>query len=273
MKRFAIGLLILCLCLSGCRKEPAVLPGPSEAPEGVDWQLWDTYVPATLTMGEENVDVLIGLDAIRLAVYYDKPEQELLGSITIFNPLSDVQYSMDHLRILDMDGDGFDDIGILDMLENGDRTLECWLWDAGSGKYLYAPEYAQSQEGIGADISWQKDKHFISCTMSTPEDVRDLLILVEEPYVYVYLDRREQALWGTAELPQPLSQEAKDHLDQYSYLESWDANGDGWGDLPLPYRWKTLDDGSVSLYSYCWLWDPQTGSYTYDAALSAVPTI
>lgn len=273
MKRFVLLLLILCLCLGGCKKKSAVLPGASEAPEGVDWQLWDTYVPVTLDMGEERVDVLISLDEICLSVYYDKPEQELLGKFTIYTPLSDVQYSLDHLRILDNNRDGFDDISVVDMLDNGDRTIECWLWNPESEDFLYAPEYSQSQEGVGADISWQKGKHFISSTMATPEDAQDLLIWLEEPYLYVYLDRREQKLWGTAELPQPLSQEAISHLNQYAYVESWDADGDGWGDLQIPYRWKTLDDGSVCMYSYCWLWDPETGTYVYDAALSAVPTM
>lgn len=273
MKRLWILLLVFALCLSGCRKENTDIPGGSQPPEGVDWKLWDTYVPATLNMGTEKVDVLIALDAIHLAVYYDRAEQELLGSITVFTPLSDVQYSLEHLRILDRNGDGFDDITVLDMLDNGDRTLECWLWDKGSESFLYAPEYSQSQEDVGADISWQKDKHFISCTMATPEKAQDLLILVEEPYVYVYLDQREQVLWGTAEIPEPLSQDAREHLEQFTHWESWDADGDGWGDLQLPYRWKTLSDGSVCLYSYCWLWDPETGAYRYDAELSNVPTI
>lgn len=274
MKRFAALLLILALCLAGCgKKTPADIPGASTPPEGVDWKLWETYVPVTLNMGQEQVDVLITLDTIHLAVYYDRQEQELLGDITIFTPLSDVTYSLEHLRVVDMNGDGFDDIGILDMLENGDRTLEFWVWDANSGAFLYAPEYSQSQEGIGADISWQKDKHFISSSMATPEDAQDVLILVEEPYVYVYLDRREQELWAVAELPEPLSQEAKEHLSQYTYWESWDADGDGWADLQLPYRWETRSDGSVCLYSYCWLWDAQTGAYRYDPALSAIPTM
>lgn len=273
MKRLIIFLLILTLCLSGCRKEPADIPGAEAVPEGVDWQLWETYVPVTLTMGEEQVDVLIGLDSIHLAVYYDQPEQELLGAFTILTPLSDVDYSLEHLRVLDVDADGFDDIGVLDMQENGDRTLEYWLWDADSKAYLYAPEYAQTHTGVGADISWQNQKQFISCTMAVPEDAQDVLILVEEPYVYVYLDQREQVLWGTAKLPEPLTQRAKEHLAQYTYLESWDADGDGWGDLQLPYWWKTLEDGSVSLYNYCWLWDPETGTYRYDPALSVVPTI
>lgn len=273
MKRFLILVLILSLCLCGCKKKPAALPGASEAPEGVDWQLWETYVPATLRMGQESVDVLIGLDEISLSVYYDKPEQEQLGEFTIYTPLSDVEYSQNHLRILDMDGDGFDDITVVDMLDNGDRTLECWLWDTGSGEYLYAPEYSRTQEAVGGDISWQKDKHFISSSVATPEQTRDLLILVEEPYVYVYLDRREQTLWGTAELPEALSQEARDRLSQYSYLESWDMDGDGWGDLQLPCRWETLSDGTVQLYNYCWLWQPDTGTYRYDPQLSATPSL
>ena len=76
MKRFLILLLIVALCLCGCKKEqkPTDISGGETVPEGVDWKAWEQYVPYTMTMGEETVDVLIGLDEIRLVVYSDKDE-------------------------------------------------------------------------------------------------------------------------------------------------------------------------------------------------------
>lgn len=273
MKRFLIFLLILALCLSGCRKEQTDLPGGSEAPEGIDWKLWEEYTPATLFLGEEMMDVLITMDAIHLAIYYDKEEQELLGSITIPTPLSDTDYSRDHLRILDQNNDGYDDICIPDMLPNGDRTMNWWLWDPVEKAYGYAPEYAQHQEDIGGDITWMEGKDFINGTMDTPDGPQDLLILVEGQEVLVYLDDREEHLWGTAQIPEPLSAEALEHLDIYTYWECRDLNGDGWGDLQMPYRWEEAADGSVCQYCHCWQWDPDTGSYTYDLVASRLPSI
>lgn len=273
MKRIAVLLLAMILCLSGCRKTPPGIPGAEEVPVGVDWRLWERYLPAELTMGDREIPVLIALDAIRLAIYYDQPEQELLGSVTIYTPLSDVEYSLERLRILDMNGDGYDDIGILDILTNGDRTLECWLWAVEEEEYLYAPEYSQFYAQVGADISWQEGKHFIASSMAMPEDTQELLILVEEPWVYVYLDQREQVLVGKAQLPEPLSREAEKKLAEYTYLDSWDANGDGWSDLQLPCRWETQPDGSVVLYCHCWLWEPESGTYRYDPVLSAAPAL
>lgn len=94
---------------------------------------------------EENSELDL-LDALWLVVYHDKDEQEQLGAITILTPLSNVTYSKERLRIMDMDGDGYDDISIPDMLANGDRTIDCWLWDPVGGSYVY--DAALSQEPI-----------------------------------------------------------------------------------------------------------------------------
>ena len=61
MKRFLIFALVFALCVTGCgKKQQAVaLPGSSEPPEGVDWKVWEEYVPHTMTMGEETVAVLM----------------------------------------------------------------------------------------------------------------------------------------------------------------------------------------------------------------------
>lgn len=273
MRRFLLVLLAVALCLTGCKKKQTDIPGAEEVPEGIDWKMWEQYTPATLTFGEETVDVLITMDAIRLSVYYDQEEQELLGSITILTPLTDVEYSQSHLRILDQNGDGFDDICVPDMLENGDRDLNWWLWDPGEKTYHYAPDYSQHQEDISADISWMEGKDFINATMDTPDGPQDLLVLVKDQTVSVYLDAREERLWGSAQIPEPLSAEAWEHLEIYTYWDCRDLNGDGWGDLQLPCRWKTEADGSVYQYCYCWLWSPDTGEYRYDSALSAQPVI
>lgn len=271
MKKWLIWLLVLALCLGGCKKKPASdIPGAEEVPEGIEWQLWEDYTPAQLQRGEETVSVLIALDAIHLAMYYDQPEQELLGSLTILTPLTDVDYSREHLRIRDENGDGWDDICIPDILENGDRILSWWLWDGNA--YSYDPEYSQYQENISADVSWKEGKHFISAAMDTPDGSQDLLILVQGQEVLVYLDQREEQLWGSVRILEPLSDEAQEHLQIYTYWDCMDLNGDAWGDLQIPYRWEESADGSVYQYAYCFLWDPAEESYVYDAALSAAPT-
>ena len=268
MKRFLIFVLILSLCLTGCKKKQTDIPGSSEVPEGIDWKLWEEYTPATLFLGEEMVDVLITMDEIHLAIYYDREEQELLGSITIFTPLSDVDYSRERLRILDQNQDGYDDICIPDILPSGDRELNWWLWDPQEQAYRYAPEYGQHQEDIGGDISWMEGKNFIHGTMDTPNGPQDLLIQVEGQQISVYLDQREECLWGIARIPNSLSAEAREHLAIYTYWECQDLNGDGWGDLQLPYRWEETADGSVNQYCYCWYWNPDSESYLYDPAAS-----
>lgn len=273
MKRFLIFLLILCLCLTGCKKKQTDIPGGEEVPEGIDWKMWEQYTPATLTLGEETVDVLITMDAIHLAIYYDQDEQELLGSITIFTPLTDVEYSQNHLRILDQNLDGYDDICVPDMLPDGDRTMDWWLWDPQEETYCYAPEYSQHQEDIAADISWMEDKDFINATMDTPDGPQDLLVLVEGQELLVYLDTREERLWGSAQIPEPLSAEALEHLEIYTYWECRDVNGDGWGDLQLPCRWEEADDGSVYQYGHCWTWNPAANTYIYDRQTSSQPMI
>ena len=59
MKRLLILLLAVVLCLSGCKENAqSDLPGVETVPEGIDWKLWEQYVPATLTLGQEQVDVL-----------------------------------------------------------------------------------------------------------------------------------------------------------------------------------------------------------------------
>ena len=274
MKRLWILLLIMCLLLSGCRKKnPVDLPGGESVPEGIEWQMWERYAPASLTMGAETVDVLIALDAIHVAVYYDKEEQELMASITILEPLSDVDYSRDKLRILDQNQDGYDDLCIPDMLPNGDRILYWWLWNPQEKAYQYAEEYCKVQQEIGGDISWMEGMDFIYGTMETPDGPQDLLILVEDQMVTVWLDEREEQLWGTAEIPEPLSPAALEHLEIYTYWECWDLNGDGWGDLQLPYRWEKEQDGALYQYCYCWLWDADSDCYRYDSQRSKEPVI
>lgn len=273
MKRILILLLAIALCLTGCKKKQTDLPGAEEVPEGIDWKMWEQYTPATLNMGGEPVDVLITLDNIHLAIYYDREKQELLGSITIPTPLSDADYSRERLRILDENQDGYDDICIPDMLQNGDRTMNWWLWDPGEDRYRYAPEYSQHQEDIGGDVAWMEGKHFISGTMDTPDGPQDLLIQVQDQELLVYLDTREEQLWGSAEIPAPLSEEAREHLQIYTYWDCPDLNGDGWGDLQLPCRWETAEDGSVYQYCHCWTWDPIGKTYVYDASASAQPVI
>lgn len=274
MKRFLVLLLAMCLLLSGCKKKkPVDIPGGEAVPEGIEWQMWEQYLPASLVMGEETVDVLIGLDAIHAAIYYDKEEQELMAAFTILEPLSDVDYSREHLRILDQNQDGYDDLCILDMLPTGDRTMNWWIWDPEGNQYQYAEEYFQIQEEIGGDISWMEGMDFIYGTMAIPEGSQDLLILVEDQTVTVWLDKREETLWGTATIPNPLSAEALEHLEIYTFWECWDLNGDGWGDLQLPYRWEEGQDGSLYQYCYCWLWDSEQNTYIYDALRSAEPVV
>lgn len=274
MKRFLILLLILALCLSGCgkKKQPTDIPGAEEAPEGVDWKVWEQYVPATMQMGEETVDVLIALDAIHLAVYYDQDEQELMGSITILTPLSDVEYSKQRLRIMDMDGDGYDDISIPDMFPSGDRTIDCWLWSPADKTYLYAPEYSQVQTDIGGDISWQMGKHIISGVRDTPDGSQNLLFWVDGQTVNIYEDKREESLITQVQIPEPLSDEARMDLLARSYWECRDRNADGWGDLQLLYRWEETENG-VFQYAYCWLWDKTSESFVFDATRTSEPVI
>ena len=243
-----------------------------EAPEGVDWKAWEQYIPYTMTMGEETVDVLIGLDAIHLAVYYDKEEQELMGSLTIMNPLSDVAYSKSRLRIMDVDGDGYDDISVPDMLSNGDRTIDCWLWLPAEQTYLYAPEYSQVQSDIAADVSWQYGKHLISGVRDTPEGSQNLLFWVDGQTINIYEDKREETLITQVQIPKPLSEAAQGEVLAKSYWECADHNGDGWGDLHLPYRWEETENG-LFLYAYYWLWDPTTDNFVYNVALSSDPVI
>ena len=274
MTRFLVLLLVLVLCLCGCKKEkqPTDIPGGETAPEGVDWKAWEQYVPVTMQMGEEQVNVLIGLDAIHLAVYYDKDEQELMGSITILTPLSDVEYSKNRLRIMDMDGDGYDDISIPDMLSNGDRTIDCWLWLPAEKTYLYAPEYSQVQTDIGGDISWRQGKHIISGVRDTPDGGQNLLFWVDGQTINIYEDKRDEHLITQVQIPQLLSEEAWGEVLARSFWECRDRNGDGWGDLQLPYRWEETENG-MFVYAHSWLWDIQTLSYVYNAGLSAEPVI
>ena len=274
MKRFLILLLIVALCLCGCKKEqkPTDISGGETVPEGVDWKAWEQYVPYTMTMGEETVDVLIGLDEIRLVVYYDKDEQEQLGSIAILTPLSDVEYSRSRLRIMDMDGDGYDDISVPDMLPGGDRTIDCWLWVPAEQTYLYAPEYSQVQSDIAADISWQQGKHLISGVRDTPEGSQNLLFWVDDQTIYIYEDKREETLLTQVQIPMPLSEEARNEVLARSYWDCIDRNGDGWGDLQLPYRWEQTESG-VFAYAHCWVWDLDAQTYVYHAALSKEPIV
>ena len=274
MKRMLILLLALALCLCGCKKDnpPTDIPGGEEAPEGVDWQAWEQYLPRTLVMGAESVDVLVGLDAIHLAVYYDQEEQELLGSITILTPLSDVDYSRQRLKIQDLNGDGYDDISIPDMLPNGDRIIDSWLWDSTTGQYLYAPEYSQFQEAVAADISWRDGKTLVSGIRDIPEGSQELLFWVEGQTIHIYLDQREETLLGEASIPQPLSEQAWEALRGRSFWDCWDLNGDSWGDLQLTYRWEETEGGLLA-YAYCWLWDPQGECFVLDADRSGQPVM
>ena len=267
MKRFFICVLVLALCLTGCRKKRTDLPGGDEVPEGIDWKLWEQYTPAALNLGEETVNVLLSMDAIHLAIYYDQEEQELMGSLTIPTPLSDLDYSLERMRIEDKDQDGYDDICIPDMLESGDRIINWWLWDPAEEAYCYAPQYSEDQSQVSADASWKSEKDYVQGSMDTPKGLQNLLVLVEGQEVSVYLDTREQRLWGTVHIPEPLT------LPAPTYWSCRDLNGDGWGDLRLPYRWETAEDGSMYQYSYCWYWDNNEKAFIYDAQSSEMPVI
>jgi hypothetical protein len=267
MKRFFVCVLIFALCLTGCRKARTDLPGGEEVPERIDWKLWEQYTPVTLNMGEETVSVLMSMDAIHLAIYYDQEEQELMGSLTIPDPLSDPEYSLERMRIEDKNQDGYDDICIPDMLQSGDRIINWWLWDSMAEEYRYAPEYSENQQQISADASWKTEKNYCPGSMDTPKGLQSLLVLVEGQEISVYLDTREERLWGTAHIPEPLT------LPTPTYWSCRDLNGDGWGDLQLPYRWETAEDGSVYQYSYCWHWDNSERAYVYDAQSSEKPVI
>lgn len=267
MKRWIVLLLIFALCLTGCRKERTDLPGSEEVPEGIDWKLWEQYTPATLTMGAESVDVLLVMDAIHMAIYYDKEEQELMGSLTIPTPLSDLDYSLERMRIEDKNGDGYDDICIPDMLQSGDRIINWWLWDPQTESYHYAAELGQTQSQISADTSWKTEKDYCQGSMDTPKGLQNILVLVEGQEILIYLDAREQRLWATVHIPEPLT------LPAPAYWQCRDLNGDGWGDLQLPYRWETAQDGSMYQYSYCWYWDNSEKIYIYDTEASENPVI
>ena len=266
-KRLLVLLLIFALCLTGCKKKRADLPGSEEVPEGIDWKLWNQYTPATLTMGQEPVEVLITMDAIHVAIYYDQQEQELMGSLTIPTPLSDVEYSTERMQIRDENEDGYDDICIPDMLPNGDRIISWWLWDPEKEAYVYAPEICAYQTDISADTSWKNGKTFYYGSMDTPKGPQDLLVRVEGQDIFVYLDTREERLWGTARIPEPLAAPIP------AYWDCRDLNGDGWGDMRLPFRWETAEDGSVVQYSYCWHWDNGEKAYVYDEQSAAKPDI
>lgn len=267
MKRIVAVLLVLALCLCGCEKKRTDLPGGEEIPEGVDWKLWEQYTPVTLRFGENTEDVLIALDAIHLAIYYDKDEQELMGSLTIPTPLSDIDYSRERMQIQDKNEDGYDDICVPDMLHNGDRIISWWLWDANEETYVYAPEICEYQTAIAADDSWKAEKDVSFGYMDTPKGPRDLLVQVQGQEVLIYLDAREERLWGSVRIPEPLTVAAP------AFWECRDLNGDGWGDLRLPYRREVAEDGSVYQYSYCWHWDAAQKDYVYDAEGSAKPVI
>jgi len=271
MKRFLILLLIVALCFSGCKKKSADISGQETTPDGVDWRVWDTYTSATLTMGEETVQVLMGLDAIHLVIYYDKQEQEELTTITIIEPLSDVTYSQGHLRVADQNQDGYDDICIPDVLENGDRVMNWWLWDPLEERYRYDSESSETEAEIGGDITWMAGRNFVNGSMDTPDGSQDLLILVEDMQILVYLDEREEILWGTAQIPQNMEGLTQEDLQQWAYWECWDLNGDEWGDLQIPYRWEEVGDGTIYQYNYCWMWDPESEIYTFDADASRQP--
>ena len=274
MKRVFILFVILALCLCGCKKKPEEVPstpGMQEAPEGVDWRVWEAGIPVTMQMGQEQVNALIVMDEIYLSVYYDRLEQELIGRITILTPLTDLQYSIDHLRVLDMDGDGYDDIRIADMLQNGDRTIDCWVWDADKKEYLYAPEYSQVQTEIGADTSWMEGKILENGVREIPDGIQEILVWLEDQTIHIYLDDREEQLIALAQIPQPLSPEAQEYVQMGLYWDLSDLNGDGWGDLQLPYRWKEDADGSFYQYAYCWIWDEPSQSFALDTLLSNTP--
>ena len=273
MKRFLIFLLIFALCLSGCKKKETDTSGLEETPEGVDWRVWDTYTSASLNMGQETVEVLMGLDPIHLVIYYDQEEQKELTSITIIEPLSDLEYSRNHLRVSDQNEDGYDDICIPDMLPSGDRVMNWWLWDTEEECYRYSTVYSEEQEEIEGDITWMEGKHFIPGCMDIPDGYQELLLLVEEDQIKVYLNEREEILWGTAQLPQSLSQDAQDYLMDCAYWDLWDVNGDEYGDLQLPYRWEEASDGAFYQYNYCWTWDPENLTYVFDTELSGQPVI
>ena len=116
-------------------------------------------------------------------------------------------------------------------------------------------------------MSWKEGKDFYFGNMDTPTGPQDLLIQVEGQTISVYLDTREERLWGTAQIPEPLT------LPLPAYWECRDMNGDGWGDLRLPFRWETAEDGSMFQYSYCWHWDNSERAYVYDAQSSEKPVI
>ena len=89
--------------------------------------------------------------------------------------------------------------------------------------------------------------------------------------ISVYLDSRQEQLLATARIPEPLSEEARAYLQFYSFWDCMDVNGDGWGDLQLPYRWEETADGSVCMYHYIWLW--KDGTFRLDRNRSNAPAL
>lgn len=130
---------IMIACSSGCGLDNDPYEYPDEPLQG-DWRAERGYAEAL--NGDQKL--LYSITGSDMAFYYDDEVQTLYGSADFPNPLEDLQYSNDALRLADINFDGYPDLYVPYKTEYNDVYGYCFLWDNELMNFVYNKQLSET---------------------------------------------------------------------------------------------------------------------------------
>ncbi len=118
------------LSLTGCGSKGTGENGGADETiiTGMDWRTTASFTDGTL-IHNSAIDVLVSMDASKIVVYYDKPDQKVYATADLTYETTSLQQTVDSLAFIDADGDGYTDLQIDVFDQQGDAYKVSFIWD------------------------------------------------------------------------------------------------------------------------------------------------
>lgn len=101
---------------------------------GNDWRVTGSYAWMTFEHGE-TINALVGMDADKLTVFYDKDTKEVYRSVAFPYETTNLQNTFNSLVCEDLNEDGYTDIRIFIYDQQGSEYEVEFLWDADASDF------------------------------------------------------------------------------------------------------------------------------------------
>ena len=128
------------LALTGCAANAAEQEENAVAGDtaGSDWRTWGWVNDATtLTRDGEETPVLVCVFTDSIMLYLDDETQTVVGVAEYPEKQEDAREAYRSVLLDDRNGDGYSDMCAVFEGTDGDETVLTWLWDTGSGAFVY----------------------------------------------------------------------------------------------------------------------------------------